>query len=123
MSGTTTQPADATERLDRLQTTPRRRFVLSYLTTRRRAVSLDELVTALDTWERVHHDPHTRTTREEQRIGLEHVHLPVLDAADVVSFDRETRLVELSVDPDRLPSLLGAPEVQPQHPTDPNGSP
>lgn len=109
MSGTQPHSGSASDRLDRLQTTPRRRFVLSYLTTRRRAVTVDELVSALDAWERVHRDTGTDTSREQHRVGLRQVHLPVLDTADLVAFDSDADLVELSVDPDRLPSLLEPP--------------
>jgi hypothetical protein len=119
MSGTQPHSGSASDRLDRLQTTPRRRFVLSYLTTRRRAVTVDELVTALDAWERVHRD--TGTSREQHWVGLRQVHLPVLDEADLVSFDSDADLVELSVDPDGLSSLFDAP-VHANPPAEPNGA-
>lgn len=112
MSGTQSSSADLCDTLDRLPTTPRRRFVLSYLKATRRTVALDELVTALDTWERVHRDPDTPTTRDEHRLGLRHVHLPVLSEADLVRFDADAEVVALTVDPERLSTSLGRPGSQ-----------
>lgn len=106
MSGTESSATDVSARLDRVLNTPRRRFVLAYLLTRRQRVSVDELAAALDTWERVHRESSIRTTRNQHRLGLRHVHLPTLADADLLGFDRQTEQVELAVEPDRLAESL-----------------
>lgn len=112
MSGTESSATDVTARLDRVLNTPRRRFVLAYLLTRRQRVSVDELAAALDTWERVHRESSIRTTRDQHRVGLCHVHLPTLADADLLGFDRQTEQVELLVEPDRLAESLTGPSTR-----------
>jgi hypothetical protein len=43
---------------------------------------------------------------EEVHVSLHHVHLPKLDDADLVEYDRDARRVELRVAPDPLPIAI-----------------
>ena len=109
MSGTSAPAADASAALDRISQTPRRRFVLAYLLTSRGRVTVDELAAAVDTWERLYRDAGIHTSREEHRIGLREVHLPLLADVALVDFDRQRGLVELAVDADQLSEALQSP--------------
>lgn len=75
-----------TDESHRLLTSPRRRLLLSYLSTRSDgSVSLDELIDIIA--ERECPDPGPATHRERILIDLHHVHLPRLADAGVLDYD------------------------------------
>lgn len=75
----------------------RRRYVLHYLKQQDEPVQLQELIEQVAAWE--NDKPVEEVTSEEHQrvyVALMQTHLPRMEAADVINYDEEERLVEPS---------------------------
>jgi hypothetical protein len=77
----------------------RRRLVLRHLLRHDDGVDLDSLVDAIRAAERAL-DPGTDNSRQSIRISLHHSHLPLLDDARLVEYDRSDGHVSPTIDSD-----------------------
>ena len=99
----------------------RRRYVLYYLDQADEQVSIDELVEQIHNWEtRSSHDSVPPEDYEDIVISLEHNHLPKIEDASHIEYQRENqqiRILGLSPESDILLSVSKAVE-QPSSSTD-----
>lgn len=74
-----------------------RRYLLYFLRENEEC-SLDDLADVLTGWEAVRDEHATGTPAERSRLAVElyHKHLPKLDDAEVLAFDREAKVISLS---------------------------
>lgn len=96
------------DRLFKVLSNPRRRYVLQYLSGSEDEVDLGDLTDAVAAWE-MDTDPE-RLTQEQRKhiyISLYHTHLPLLDSAGLVDLNRENEVVTL---PDQRPDASAALE-------------
>lgn len=92
-AGTTDDESSVDELFDVL-TEARRRSVLSILEGRRTSMDVEELAHAVAVRENgVDSDRVAETTVHEVHVTLHHVHLPKLDEATLVNYDRDDRTV------------------------------
>ncbi|MDG5776830.1 hypothetical protein VB773_21975 [Haloarculaceae archaeon H-GB2-1] len=87
----TDQPPD-TSAVFELLTDARRRYVLHHLRQSREPVDVDDLAEAIVEWEA---DSEPQVELDDVRAALYHVHLPKLDDASIVDFERGPGTVSL----------------------------
>ena len=73
----------------------RRRYALHYLTQREEAVAFDDLAAQLVQWEQDATSPSPENHLEQIVISLTHMHLPKLEEAGVLRYDRSEKRLEL----------------------------
>lgn len=90
---------------------PRRRYVLYYLRTTDESVKLTDLAEQVAAWEN-ETDPDKITEQERKRVyvSLYQTHIPRLDDAGIIDYDKESGDIALAEDATNIDDYLSSPE-------------
>jgi len=90
---------------------PRRRYVLYYLRTTGESVKLTDLAEQVAAWEN-ETDPDKITEQERKRVyvSLYQTHIPRLDDAGIIDYDKESGDIALAEDATNIDDYLSSPE-------------
>lgn len=103
---------EALDSIFELFTRERRRYVLYYLDQQGGRVSVSDLESKLEEWERSESEPPIPDGSYEQvRLSLEHQHLPKAAEAEFVEYDRENGTIEIAGAPAEFRVILRVSEA------------